>query len=464
MNTILPLLLLLASTSLFAATQLNSDVNAEDNDSASRIAVTVDFDTGFPEANDLDAFVPFDSSGDATPNANRELMTIVSGKNIKNTFGADLLPDISPSLPNSIFNEIPVITVTMFNDDTTKTRMGVAVRDSTGKYTLIKFYATAANAFALNAATLNTEAKSQGQVTFVIRVEDICKVPGCFDAANYTTTSSPDQEHSAKLYFFPTNGTPTEGAEIKFGENDETTGGLFLTLNFSSKTDQDPTDFGVGVVSAPTIDDPVRTGDGQLTIDFDGINFSNNLKNTLIFFHSNPTLNPTILGNFAVPNGNGSFPPQILPPQQSGEIRIEGLTNDQLVHVSLGQVNKFQFSSLLSVSKQGIPREIETFLQEQSCYFFSAGFQTNHFVVDYFRKFRDRVLLSFPLGQAFVSLYYESAPKVAPYIYKSKVLSFITRMFAYTLYGFMRGFIWIALAAFGLFPLIIVSRRYLKSV
>ena len=49
--------------------------------------------------------------------------------------------------------------------------------------------------------------------------------------------------------------------------------------------------------------------------------------------------------------------------------------------------------------KKKTPESIINFLDKESCYFVSAGFKDSHYVLDYFRWFRDHVLLKFSLGK-----------------------------------------------------------------
>ena len=88
----------------------------------------------------------------------------------------------------------------------------------------------------------------------------------------------------------------------------------------------------------------------------------------------------------------------------------------------------------LSASLVGSPQNIETFLEEQSCYLLSAGFQNDHYVLDYFRKFRDEVLMHHPVGQWLVKAYYHTSPKYAHYIYKSHLLSAVVRFLGHIIY------------------------------
>ena len=136
------------------------------------------------------------------------------------------------------------------------------------------------------------------------------------------------------------------------------------------------------------------------------------------------------------------------------------LSNATLYHVTLGYVDKWQFVTKLPVSKSETPESIINFLEKESCYFISAGFKESHYVLDYFRWFRDNVLLKFSLGKAFVNVYYETAPHYAlKYIYPSETLSFLIRTFSYILYFFMTR-IWY----FAVFFLLVIFYLGLKKI
>ena len=149
-------------------------------------------------------------------------------------------------------------------------------------------------------------------------------------------------------------------------------------------------------------------------------------------------------------------------PGEGGEMDIFPVTNDQNYYVTLGYVDKWQFVSKLpgtGTDQPVKPTNIVNFLEKESCYLISAGFKERHYILDYFRWFRDHFLLKYPLGQAFVELYYETAPYYAlKYIYPNETLSFLVRSFAYILYFFMTR-IWYFIAAFFLVTVYLVAKK-----
>lgn len=128
-----------------------------------------------------------------------------------------------------------------------------------------------------------------------------------------------------------------------------------------------------------------------------------------------------------------------------GEFFVKNLTNYNEYYVGVAFVNKWGFATLISESKNQIPETIEAFLETKACYLVSAGFKKEHYVLEYFRDFRDQILLKSMWGKRFVQFYYNTAPKYARIIWHNEILSQIVRFFAYLAYFLMRYFPAIAL-------------------
>ncbi|MBF0297955.1 MAG: hypothetical protein HQK51_04505 [Oligoflexia bacterium] len=121
-------------------------------------------------------------------------------------------------------------------------------------------------------------------------------------------------------------------------------------------------------------------------------------------------------------------------------ILVSDLKNGQTYNVAVAIVNKYRFVSKVSASSAGTPIEVENFLKEQGCYLLSAGFKSDHYVLNYFRMIRDNYLFKFSLGKAFVNFYYSFAYDWAFVVYKNESLSFIVRTLAYTFYFILNYF------------------------
>jgi hypothetical protein len=130
----------------------------------------------------------------------------------------------------------------------------------------------------------------------------------------------------------------------------------------------------------------------------------------------------------------GSFTADPVASTQSAEFTLAQLTNGVELTISVGSVDKFGFSTTLSNSIKGTPIEIQQLLKKQACFLLTAGFGEEHYIITYFRNFRDQVLENYSLGRMFIGFYYETAPKYALIIYKSPLLRSGIRGVAYILY------------------------------
>ena len=120
--------------------------------------------------------------------------------------------------------------------------------------------------------------------------------------------------------------------------------------------------------------------------------------------------------------------------KEESEVVLSHLGNDAPVHLSVCVENKWGFCSLFPPSQMVIPKTLETFLQEQSCFFFSAGFGREHYVIDRLKRFRDHFLKKLPGGKAFIDLYYSFAPPYARYVANHSFLRGSVRALGYLLY------------------------------
>lgn len=127
------------------------------------------------------------------------------------------------------------------------------------------------------------------------------------------------------------------------------------------------------------------------------------------------------------------------PASTEGTLLVEPLTNGEEAILSVAFMDKYGFVTPLSDSKAETPLEIEVLLQEQSCFFFTAGFGREHWVIDELKKFRDQVLKTSPIGSVFVDIYYEVAPKYAYIILEHPWLQAIVRGVAYLLVFLIQG-------------------------
>ncbi len=189
---------------------------------------------------------------------------------------------------------------------------------------------------------------------------------------------------------------------------------------------------------SPPIIDSIAKGDERVKVNFSG---------TGIFY-----LNDVIgikypdssLGNeqtyFEALVDNGVLASDENGAKNSGSLVLKNLTNNQLIKVGVAYVNKFKFASLVSDADEQTPQAITTFIQEKECYLLSAGFQKNHYVLEYFRAFRDNFLIKNFLGRGFVKWYYRTAPHYAEIIYNNAPLRFLVRSLGYLAYFTIKFF------------------------
>jgi hypothetical protein len=147
--------------------------------------------------------------------------------------------------------------------------------------------------------------------------------------------------------------------------------------------------------------------------------------------------------NKALFNG-GSLFSQDNGPDNEGDIVIENLKNGSPVEVGIGYVNKWKFVTMITASEPVTPEQIKTFLQKKKCYLLSAGFGGEHYVIEYFRNFRDHTLLKSGMGRSFVRWYYKTAPYYAQYVSNNVFLRYLVRGIGYFLY-FLFNYFWISI-------------------
>lgn len=127
------------------------------------------------------------------------------------------------------------------------------------------------------------------------------------------------------------------------------------------------------------------------------------------------------------------------PRSEEGTVLVEPLKNGEAATLSVAFMDKYGFVTPLSRSQTETPLEIEVLLQEQSCFFFTAGFGREHWVIDELKKFRDEVLTTTPIGSVVVDIYYELAPKYAYIILEHPWLQSMVRGIAYVLVFFIQS-------------------------
>jgi hypothetical protein len=280
-------------------------------------------------------------------------------------------------------------------------------------------------------------------VTFDVSLSEICAQ---FDSGCSTLVGKTAGEGTATIIvYFYVDASATSGTV----SDTSTTKGVFYRLNFS---DVIPT----GVLTITN----VLKGDEQVTADFTGGDAISSITDdrlfqTLVFLHTDTST--LVTTNETLGDSTGTVKLQTA--QRDGSITIKELENDQAVNISLALVNKFQFSTPLSISKIQTPISIEALLEKQACFLLTAGFSGEHLVVNYFRDFRDQFLSRFSLGNQFINWYYSWADDYARTIIHNEPVKKGIRFFAYGLY-YVMNFWWQSLLA--IFSLIFLTFFYYR--
>lgn len=264
------------------------------------------------------------------------------------------------------------------------------------------------------------------EVYFSVSPQDICDR---FFATSTTTcnsliTTSTSEIDPVKfyVYFFQSTSNWAVVDHTGFDPKNQLGGGYF-EVQMSNRV-YASTDLTVNI-------SPLKIGDGRLIINFSTTSqmSSDLFKKVLAFKHTT--------GYAAGGSPIGDYIGEILDPNyaaQSGEITVSPLINNTPYNLSVFLLDKFKFSTSLSPSESGIPLQIEELLKKQACFLLTAGFGEEHYVIEYFRNFRDHMLAKSWLGRKFINFYYETAPKYALIIYKSNILRSVIRGVAYCLY------------------------------
>lgn len=296
----------------------------------------------------------------------------------------------------------------------------VAAKASVGSYKLVQKYSS----------TLTTNQ----DVNFPVSPNAICTqfAPDC-------TTLAPDQASSTKitykLYFFLSTSNIAIGDPIDPAA-DISKGGVFFETLLSNKI---YTNLQLKVFATNP-----RNGDRRAIFDYDTDSSMQDFKKVMVFKH---TTNAPAHFNEPIGVYAGSLINQDFPAIQKSEITVTDLPNGPEVTLSVAFFDKYGFVSTLSNHLSFSPMEIQELLKKQSCFLLTAGFGEEHYIINFFRSYRDHVLSNSWLGKKFIKVYYRSAPHYAVIIYQSEILRFGIRSMAYVLYFFF-NYWWIILLLF----------------
>jgi hypothetical protein len=266
------------------------------------------------------------------------------------------------------------------------------------------------------------------------------------ECTDLQTQADGSKEETLKFYVFASDSIAVTGDIVD--PTSGFTGGIFYSVNFSDK-----------VPSGTLTLNSITKGDGRLTLNVSGGNSITNMSSSIIYrsvIFQNATGSTTAQGE-----GVGDII-QSDTAVREGSIEVKNLNNNQTYTLSTSLVNKYQFATTSTNAISETPLEIEALLKSQACYLVTAGFQREHYVLDYFRAIRDNYLLKFTPTKKLVDLYYATAPSYAPVIYNSPKLSLIVRSLSYGVYFFLKFFWYIF--ALGLIVLTFRLRNFRLNI
>jgi len=398
------LLFLLFAPSLLGQTVLDNnlvEINTTLTNSATTFALWTDAAAGNSESSPHDIFIPLATDGTVTPD-NNDYSYYANRANLP-----ELTGEVSAATLNFVLN---------IDVEGTVDHLHVAIGSGT-EYEIVK---------------VNSQTVDVNPLTLQVSLTEICSGArnSILDCSQLAKDSSPSSRLDIFAYIFLATGDQGTSTVI---DPSNFAGGTYYRLNLSNR-----------VFSTELFLNDLLKGDKQLIADFLGFTvtpyrglFANISDGVAGLCNSvtDPSRNKT-LGNLSLSLNN------LLDLEftgNAGEAKLRDLQNNFCYSVRLFQCDKFGFCSTSSEQIQNSPEEIEALLKKQACFFFTAGFERQHYIVDYFQAFRDQVLRRTWLGRQFVSFYYKVAPGYTPFILERPWLQKLIQGIAYLLYGVMKG-------------------------
>ncbi len=168
-------------------------------------------------------------------------------------------------------------------------------------------------------------------------------------------------------------------------------------------------------------------GDEVAFMQYTGATVSNFMRNFFIDLESSSIPAGTYRGGVGRLIDDGFFT------EGFGIFEIGGLTNNETYSFVMVAVDRFFFSSRVSNTLSVTPRPLAELIPE-GCFLVSASFPEGHFILSFFRSFRDQILLVLPGGKDLVSIYYQNSPFFARHIKESRSLKAFGQFFFYLLW------------------------------
>jgi hypothetical protein len=257
-------------------------------------------------------------------------------------------------------------------------------------------------------------------IDFNMSPYEFCSTYPFSSGTNNPCSSSSAYSVDMTVFFYLTSSSIAQGTTF---DSSSASTGLYFTLKFSNR------------ISTVTIAiDTPKVGDRRLTLPYTSSAAFATPRAVLVYdfdgsFPSIPSAGETVGSQTT-----GGLRSKETAYAQNGEVVVTDLTNSTKYVLSLTFIDMYGFTSLLAPEVSATPLEIQELLKKQACFLLTAGFGEEHYVISYFRHFRDTVLAESFLGRMFIHNYYKYAPKYALMIYKHDSIRALIRGAAYTLY------------------------------
>ncbi|NOT81071.1 MAG: hypothetical protein HOP07_18970 [Bacteriovoracaceae bacterium] len=348
----------------------------------------------------------------------------------------------------SVFNSVNLahiasIPLRINTPATTQRYLYAAVKDTTNSnaYKVIKKYTD---------TTLSIGAESD--VAFSFSPADIClRIPT--ECTSFLAAEDTKAIKTFTVYFFLSDQSAYGPTSTIVPTTAPLNNGIYFSMLMSNQVYEE-TELIIMI-------NKVRIGDNRLILEY-----TTNLgsldavyaKSTRVFKHSSA---PAIV-NDPIKDYAGALTTKEYPYALNSELIVSDLANNSYVFLSVAFVDKFNFVTNLSDDITESPLDIEELLKKQGCFLLTAGFGEEHYVIQFFRNFRDATLSKSYLGKMFINFYYETAPKYALEIYHSPSLRFMIRSMAYVAYAVF-NYYWLIFGFLALAILRILLRQKLHK-
>ena len=339
----------------------------------------------------------------------------------------------SNSAPNYLFDVTDPAHVINFplylNVSTTDKYLYAAVKDGS-TYKMVRAYGVVLNNI------------TNGSYTFAVSPKLICDQQTTTTCASLAPTysSSYEREDILMYFFLSTASNIAVGDTVDVTAN---TGGIYFKVGMSNRI----------YPTLVTTVNKIRPGDRRAILEYTSSATILKPDHIRVFDSGASSSSIAPIGQLT-----GTLLAKEYEYIQNSEVTVTDLVNSQSYNLGLLFVDKYNFTTQVSATLAVQPQEIQELLKKNACYLLTAGFGEDHFVIEYFRSFRDTVLAKSYLGRAFISVYYETAPKYALMIYNNDAMRVIIRGLGYTLY-FIFNFYYYFIAGMAIIGTLLWSSR-----